>query len=154
MDRTQVAGIYNYRLVDGRLSTAGQPTEQQLAAAASDGFQIVINLALHDNSHYSLKDEAGWVRTLGMEYFHIPVQFETPSEVDMEAFFAIMEAHKEHKVLIHCAANKRVTAFLGLYRVIKQNWSIEQAFALMRSVWEPDAIWSVFISSMLEKHRG
>lgn len=44
------------------------------------------------------------------------------------------------------AANKRVTAFLGLYRVIKHDWPTEKAFALMRSVWEPDSVWSAFIA--------
>ena len=56
------------------------------------------------------------------------------------------------KLFIHCAANKRVTAFLGLYRAIKLNWGIEKAFALMRDVWEPDPVWSVFIADMLKKH--
>ena len=57
-------------------------------------------------------------------------------------------------MLVHCAANKRVTAFLGLYRVLKQGWSPEQAFALMHSVWEPDATWAQFIAAMLERHRA
>ena len=56
------------------------------------------------------------------------------------------------RVLVHCAANKRVTAFVGLYRVIRQEWDAERAFAPMKTVWEPNAHWAPFIEAMLEKH--
>jgi protein tyrosine phosphatase (PTP) superfamily phosphohydrolase (DUF442 family) len=154
MDNTEITNIYNYRAVNGTLSTSGQPSEAQFRAVAQSGFEVIVNLALHDDPHYSLPDEAGLVKSYGMEYVHIPVQFGLPTEEDLLSFFRVMEKYQGKKLLIHCAANKRVTAFLGLYRVIKQNWDIEQAFGLMRDVWELDAVWSSFISKMLKKHHG
>jgi len=66
-----------------------------------------------------------------------------------------MEAHSDQKMLVHCAANKRVTAFLGLYRIIGQGWEPDRAFSLMREIWEPDAVWSSFIADMLARaHPG
>jgi hypothetical protein len=62
-----------------------------------------------------------------------------------------MERHKGRQVLVHCAANKRVTCFLGLYRVLGQKWEIESAFAPMRDIWEPNPVWASFISAMLLK---
>ena len=154
MDGDQVNDIYNCRTVDSKLSTSGQPTEVQLASVACAGFKVVINLALHDDPRYSLRDEPNFVKSLGMEYIHIPVQFEAPTESDLLAFFTVMEKHQEQKVLVHCAANMRVTAFIGLYRAIKQHKPIEEAFALMKTIWEPNPVWSSFISAMLAKHRG
>jgi len=154
MDTPRVMEIYNFRPVNAHLATSGQPTEEQLAALAQDGFEVIVNLSLHDNPRYSLPDEPGLVRTLGMQYVHIPVLFDAPTEADLLAFFTAMDTHRHRKVLIHCAANKRVTAFLGLHRVIRQGWPPEEAFALMRSVWEPDPVWSGFIAAMQEKHRG
>jgi protein tyrosine phosphatase (PTP) superfamily phosphohydrolase (DUF442 family) len=154
MSAPATTDIYNFRMVDALLSTSGQPTEAQLRAVAADAFGVVINLALHNDPRYSLPDEAGLVRSLGLTYVHIPVQFDNPTEDDLLAFFDAMETHRERKRLVHCAANKRVTAFLGLYRVIQQNWKPEAAFALMNDVWEPDAVWSSFIDHMLGKHRG
>ncbi len=87
-----------------------------------------------------------------MTYIHIPVQFDAPTENDLESFFNAMESVKNKKVHIHCAANMRVTAFLGLYYSIKQKKSKEEAFDPMNSVWEPDEVWSSFISSMLAKY--
>jgi uncharacterized protein (TIGR01244 family) len=148
-----LSDIHNFREVDGTLLTSGQPTEAQLSSLARSGVEVVINLAPH-NAPSALKDEPGSVAALGMEYVHIPVLFSAPAETDLLAFFAAMDAAHERKVLVHCAANKRVTAFLGLYRVIKQGWSPEQAFTLMHSVWEPDATWAQFIAAMLDRPRA
>ena len=147
-----VEEIYNYREVDATLATAGQPTEEQLFSVARDGFQVVINLALHGDPRYSLKDETASVTSLGMEYIHIPVDFQSPTESDLQKFFAAMDAHRQQKVLVHCAANKRVTAFVGLYRTIKLGWPVDKAFALMRSVWEPDPVWAAFIEEQNSKN--
>jgi uncharacterized protein (TIGR01244 family) len=147
--QASVREIYNYLEIDDTLATSGQPTVEQLEAAARGGFEVVINLALHDDPRYSLPDEAGTVRALGMTYVHIPVQFAAPSERDLLAFFAAMDAHDGKKRLVHCAANKRVTSFLGLYRAIQLNWDVERAFEPMRRVWDPNADWAPFIAAML-----
>lgn len=141
----------NFRQVDERLLTAGQPNEVQLADAVRQGVKVVINLALHDDPRYSLADEAGCVRGLGMEYVHIPVQFNAPTEENLRAFIAAMDALKNEKILVHCAANYRVTAFVGLYRVLCEGWATDKAFETMRSVWEPDVIWKQFIANMLQR---
>lgn len=143
---------YNFRAVGPRLSTSGQPTEAQLRAAAAEGCEVIINLALHDDPRYSLPDEAGLVEGLGMVYVHIPVRFDAPTQADLLAFFEAMDIHRTRKIHIHCAANLRVTAFLGLYQTLRQGRSATDAFATMRSVWQPDAVWSSFISDMLGRH--
>jgi len=149
-----VADIYNFRPIDDRLSTSGQPSETQLRAVAAEGYEVIINLALHDQPRYSLPDETGLVTCLGMEYVHIPVQFDAPQEKDLLAFFTAMEKYKQRKVLVHCAANMRVTAFLGLYRFIKQGMTNTEAFAPMKSIWEPDEIWAAFLARVLAKYTG
>src|SRR5688500_6636662 len=152
MALTSLQDVRNFRRVDSRLATCGQPTEEQLASARSTGVEVVINLALHDDPRYSLADERGSVEALGMRYVHIPVQFGAPTESDLLAFFDAMESSRNRHVLVHCAANYRVTAFLGLYRRIKQGWSGDAAFQLMGTVWKADAVWTEFIETMLAKH--
>jgi uncharacterized protein (TIGR01244 family) len=146
-----VEEIYIYRKVNEKLATSGQPTEEQLHYVAREGFEVVINLALHGDPRYSLKDETASVTSLGMKYIHIPVDFQSPTESDLQTFFAAMDAHRHQKVLVHCAANKRVTAFVGLYRINRLGWPADKAFALMHSVWEPDPVWSGFISQSMKK---
>lgn len=94
MECTSITTAYHFLELDARLATAGQPTESQLASAATAGFEVVINLAFHDNPRYSLKDEPGLVKSLGMEYTHIPVPFDAPSEAELSAFFQTTTAHQ------------------------------------------------------------
>jgi protein tyrosine phosphatase (PTP) superfamily phosphohydrolase (DUF442 family) len=89
------------------------------------------------------------VRSLGLDYVHIPVQFAAPKQGELLAFFDAMDARTEEKVWVHCAANYRVTAFLGLYRMIRQGWPRERAFELMDGLWKPNEVWSAFIEEAL-----
>jgi len=146
--------IYNYRYVDESLATSGQPSVAQLQSIAEAGFTTVINLALHDDPRYSLPDEAGSVADLGLQYVHIPVQFGAPTQEDLQAFFDAMEQREGQKVWVHCAANVRVSAFLGLYRTLRQGWDEERAFTLMRGLWQPNDVWSSFISAALQQGRA
>ena len=146
-----VGEIYNYREAAPDLATSGQPREDQLVAIAEAGYDVIINLALHNDPRYSLKDEASSVQKLGLDYIHIPVQFAAPTENDLLKFFDAMDRHRNHRVWVHCAANMRVTAFLGLYRRLCEGWPEERAFALLREIWRPDEVWSEFIASRLAK---
>ncbi|HEY8084701.1 MAG TPA: protein tyrosine phosphatase family protein [Methylophilaceae bacterium] len=149
-----LSGIYHYRAVDDQLATSGQPTEAQLESIAAAGYTTVINLALHDDPRYSLPDEPATLHALGVAYEHIPVAFSAPTEFDLQAFFTAMKEHADEKIWIHCAANMRVSVFLGLYRVIERGWEQEKAFALMHDLWKPDRVWWSFIVDMLLKHRS
>jgi uncharacterized protein (TIGR01244 family) len=141
--------IVNFRRIDGRVITGGQPTEDQLRAAAAEGIQVVINLATLD-PRYSLPDEAGLARELGLEYHHLPVEWEGPLPGDFAAFVSLMQASGDRPVLIHCAANYRVTAFYGLYAMQHLGWSEAQADALRAPIWgtKPYPAWEAFIRDM------
>jgi protein tyrosine phosphatase (PTP) superfamily phosphohydrolase (DUF442 family) len=141
--------IPNLRRVSDALGTSGQPNEAQLAAIAGEGFEAVINLALHDDARYSLKDEAGTVAALGMDYVHIPVQWARPTRENLLAFYAAMERHRNRRVWVHCAANMRVTAFLGLYWATRLGQDRTSAFALMDGLWKPNDVWAAFIEANL-----
>jgi uncharacterized protein (TIGR01244 family) len=141
--------IRNVRVLDERLATSGQPSEAQLATIAAAGYEVLINLALHDDPRYSLADEAGAVAALGMRYVHIPVVFSDPHAEDLQAFFGAMDAHAGRRVWVHCAVNYRVGAFIGLWRVLRQGWPIDHAFAPLHELWAPDATWRSFIDEQI-----
>jgi protein tyrosine phosphatase (PTP) superfamily phosphohydrolase (DUF442 family) len=146
------ADIYNYRQVNDRISTGGQPTEEQLHSAVAEGFTTIINLATIDPDR-SLADEGGLVRSLGMKYHHIPVKWDNPQESDFAAFEAVMQAGPEEKVLIHCAANFRVTAFYSLYAMQHLGWTEAQADEFRAPIWGGSdyPIWEKFIAEMKNK---
>jgi len=149
-----LAEIRNFRRAAPTVATSGQPEEHHFPLMAAEGYEAVINLALHTDPRYSLRDEPATVRAAGLEYVHIPVQFASPKPEDFTAFAAAMDRLRAKKVWVHCAANMRVTAFLGIYRVTHQHWSRDAAFELMHSVWKPDAVWSEFIAAQIELLHG
>jgi protein tyrosine phosphatase (PTP) superfamily phosphohydrolase (DUF442 family) len=138
--------IYNYRKVDDQFITGGQPREEQIKAAAAEGFRRVINLATI-NPRYSLPDEDGLVRSLGMAYHHIPVDWEQPTEADFAMFERVMQSVGDDKTLIHCAANFRVTAFYSLYAMKHLGWSQSRAEEFRASIWKGSdfPVWETFI---------
>ena len=139
-----IQGIKNFVAVSPSLATAGQPLEEQFHELATDGFEVVINLGLLD-PRYCLADEKGLVESLGMKYHHIPVDFTAPQSQDLEDFLSAMEVSHHKKVFVHCAANYRVSSFVGLYGQARLGWSVEQADAHVRRVWQPNDTWKTFI---------
>ena len=101
--------IYNWRRLDDRITTSGQPTEQQLADIRALGVRHIVNLGLHTHEK-ALPDEAASVARLGMTYIHIPVNFQNPTDQDFDQFCAVMEQLKDVPLHVHCIANARVSA--------------------------------------------
>ena len=139
--------IYNAIQVNEHLLTGGQPTEDQLKAASTGGFTCVINLAPLEPGR-ALADEAGLIRSLNMNYIHIPVIWTDPRQSDFEAFEQAMSQLPDARTLVHCFANFRVTAFYALYAQKHLGWSEEQAEAFRARIWHGSnyPIWEDFIS--------
>jgi protein tyrosine phosphatase (PTP) superfamily phosphohydrolase (DUF442 family) len=143
--------IFNFIRVSDSVATGGQPTQAQIEAARDEGVEAVVNLAPHDQQKGALPDERGLVESLGMTYHHIPVDWMTPLEENFTTFVQTMDGLRDRKVLVHCAANYRVTAFYSTYAMKKDGWSAQQADALIARIWESrpevrmDATWRTFL---------
>lgn len=146
--------IYNYLKVNERLITGGQPTAQQLRAAADEGFEVVVNLATEKPADFS-DDEGELVRSLGMVYYPLPVEWERPSFQDFRRFETLLESLGTAKMLIHCAANFRVSAFFGLFALKHLGWTEAQAETFRRPVWQGSdyPIWELFIHQVKAQNK-
>ncbi|MHB8624271.1 MAG: protein tyrosine phosphatase family protein [Sulfuricaulis sp.] len=147
MDKHVLAGIPNYRQLTDLIATAGQPSEEELIMVAHAGFMVVLNLGLHD-AQYSLSDERKTVESLCMRYIHIPVAWARPLRSDLERFIEAMEQFTGKMMFIHCAANKRVSVFMALYRQLRQGWTSDAAISEVRTIWEPNDVWLNFLKEM------
>lgn len=147
-----LADVLNFLRLDDALCCGGQPTHEQFADAAREGIQLVINLALITSDN-ALPDEPGLVRSLGMEHIHIPVIWDSPQPTNLEQFIDAMDANLGKKILVHCAMNYRATAFTALWRVLRQGWGVDEAFALQREIWNLDEypVWKAFVEQSLKK---
>jgi protein tyrosine phosphatase (PTP) superfamily phosphohydrolase (DUF442 family) len=146
--------IYNFLALSENLFTGGMPTQEQLADAAQRGVELVVNLAPHEVSN-ALPGETELVASLGMQYINIPVIWTTPTKDGLDRFMDAMDQNKDKKILVHCQANFRATAFMALYRILRQGWNIEEAMAGMHQIWDTEdyPIWKMFIEENLKKSR-
>lgn len=135
--------IYNFLKINDSIYTSGQPTEDEFEKISKSGIDTVINLGL-SNQSYSLPNEDHVVKSLNMNYFHIPVSFENPTSKNYETFSKIMGNNNCRKILIHCAANKRVSIFVGIFLVKEHSWTNDEAQHLINKVWTPNSCWKKF----------
>lgn len=140
---------YNFRQVSDTTSTAGVLSEDQLGALQREGYGAVINL-LPETSEYAIKGERDLVLGQGLVYMHIPVDFSAPQESDYRAFEHAMRELQGKKLMIHCAANYRVSAFYAIYARLNLGWSDAQAKEAIAAIWNPreHAPWNDFIASL------
>jgi protein tyrosine phosphatase (PTP) superfamily phosphohydrolase (DUF442 family) len=137
--------IYNWRRLDDRITTSGQPTEPQLADIRALGVRHIINLGLHTHEK-ALPDEAASVSRLGITYIHIPVDFQNPTDADFDQFCSAMEGLKDVPVHVHCIANYRVSAFFYRYRRDVLGEDEVEARADMEQIWHPEGVWAEFVA--------
>lgn len=132
--------------IDHRLTSSGQPDEDQLRRIAALGVRHVVNLALHTHPQ-ALPDEGGSVAALGMSYTHIPVAFDNPTEDDFARFCGAMAVFGADLVHVHCIINARVSAFLFRYRRDVLGIDPADARAAMAEIWEPEGVWAAFVEA-------
>src|SRR5688500_10896985 len=127
--------LYNFLSLSDDLFTGGMPTVDQLEDAAQQGVQVVINLAPHTVID-ALPKEEELVTSLGMQYINIPVVWNTPTRDGLDRFMDAMDENRGKKILIHCQANFRATAFMALYRILRLGWNMEDAMKGMDMIWD------------------
>ena len=150
MSHNCLENIYNYLKISDKIATAGQPSVEQFSYIKQAGYQVVINLALKDSSN-ALRNEKEIVETGGMQYIHIPVIWENPTEDKLKEFIQVMKINLDKKVFVHCAANKRVSAFVYLYRRSEESIDEEIAKKDLHQIWVPNEIWQQFIQEVENK---
>lgn len=144
-DATTLESIFNYLPISERIGSAGQPGAGQFRAIRAAGFSRIINLAPH-HAENAIPNEQQIVEGLGLDYVHIPVDFERPREEDFQRFCAAMDDASHRKVFVHCAANMRVSAFLYRYRTQVLGESAEVAGSDLEKIWKPFGAWETFLS--------
>jgi protein tyrosine phosphatase (PTP) superfamily phosphohydrolase (DUF442 family) len=142
--------IRNFLPLSENLFTGGMPRAEELRDAARHGVQVVINLALHDLPN-ALPEEEKLVKSLGMTYINIPVLWNHPTRENLNEFLDAMDAHNKEKVLVHCEANYRATAFPALYRILRLGWKREDALDVMHQIWDEEKypVWKKFLEGSI-----
>lgn len=131
---TRLQDIQNLHINNPRVATAGALRPSDFAALRAAGIEQVINLQLPGDKG-AIADEGAVVRSFGMDYSPVPIDWKNPTLADAQAFFAAMQAAEGRAVLIHCSANARATLLFALYEITKKGRPFVEAMAPVNEVW-------------------
>ena len=136
----------NFHQSTERIATSGQPDRREFHRIAEDGYEVVINLAMHDSDN-AIPEEGSLVASLGMQYINIPVPFDEPTAQHLREFIGILEVLASRKIWVHCAVNARVSAFMFHYLTKVQGLPENTASSPLLIKWRSrmDEVWQEFM---------
>jgi len=148
-EKMDITKAYNYKVANDLVSCSGTIKTINLKSLSDTGYEVVINL-LPDNDQHARENEKQELENLGIQYFHIPVEWDIPKQSDFIAFESALNSVKGKKLHIHCAANYRVTAFYSSYAYKNLGWSKSKKGEFIASIWDISdyPIWNDFISEI------
>lgn len=136
--------IKNFHFVSPDLASSGILDLKSYQFIERYGFKHVINLIPGNQD-----EERAHVKSLGMSYEQIAVNWDEPTLQDFEAFVALMKQYGKDKVFVHCELSWRGSTFVYLYRVTQLGVPIEQANKDLNKIWKPSTNWQYFIDQVL-----
>lgn len=132
----------------------GQPTKPQLDLLKAGGVKTIVNLRLP--SEHDGAGEAARAKELGIAYVGVPVDFDSPTQAEVDSFLAATDAVMgKGRVFIHCAAAIRVGSFWMVRRVVRDGLSYDEAREEARRIsLRRDGRWTDFAKEAIEARKG
>jgi uncharacterized protein (TIGR01244 family) len=124
--------IRNFLQVTPEFCTGGQPRVEHFTRLKADGVKAVLNL--RQPTEHRAEEEQQAVAAAGLKYFNIPVNYQNPSDSDVDQFLKITDDPANRPMFIHCTAAIRVGAFWMIRRVLRDGMSIDAALEEAKKV--------------------
>lgn len=127
-------GVPRFHPYSDKLASSGQPAQTQFDEIELAGYTLVVNLA-PPNYPGALANERQLVEAARMKYVHIPVDWDKPTLPSLVQFFEVMEQNRNNKVLVHCWVNSRASAFVYLYRTLREKAPEQPELEVLMRLW-------------------
>lgn len=105
--------------------TGGQPRIEHFDRLKADGVKAVLNL--RQPSEHRADEERAAVEKAGLKYFNIPVNYQNPTDTQVDEFLKITDDPANRPMFIHCTAAIRVGAFWMIRRAVRDGLSADAA---------------------------
>jgi tyrosine-protein phosphatase SIW14 len=127
-DTTGVS-IKNFGKVNDHYYRGSQPIGEEFAQLKRLGIKTVIDLRKD-----SVREEPDQVKSLGMQYFNIPLKASVPATAEQTSYFlGLVNNPANWPVYIHCKGGRhRTGALTAVYRITQDGWTADQAFKEMK----------------------
>lgn len=137
--------IAQFHQVTPTLATAGAPVQSDMAMLKAAGYELVIDLRTPEEEIDGNRVSA---QAAGLVWINVPVE-RNPTQAQLDAFSAVLDAHPGARTLVHCASNKRAASMVMLDQVTRRGVPLAEAKPHMDSQWTPSPAWQAFIDSTL-----
>ena len=122
--------IANLSVRNHQVWTGGQPKPDHLLKLKEAGVRVIINLRLGSESDNAGAREAAQAEELGLNYFHLPVNYREPKSEDADEFLRITDEQLGNgPAFIHCSTGIRTSVFWMIRRILRDGWEFDRALA-------------------------
>lgn len=122
--------IGNFEQINGSILRGGLPSDANLKLLAQAGVKTILDLRMEGGG---AEHEEIVVKSLGMEYIHIPLGFTSPEHQDMVKAVKVLANSTDKPVFVHCRQGAdRTGMVVGLYRRLAQSWDFNKTYSEMR----------------------
>ncbi|WP_267530625.1 protein tyrosine phosphatase family protein [Acinetobacter oleivorans] len=143
-----------FSIIHEHLFSSAQPSAEQLKLIKEYGCSTVINLAL-SNAPNHIESEDRICLDLGLNYIHIPIDWETPSAEQCLLVLDLIDHLVQNEIVwIHCSKNDRPSCLMYVYRQFYMNMDMPTSQDLLHEIWEPNETWTGLIHSITLQLQG
>lgn len=125
---TLISNSHNFYQVSQDVFRSEQPNAELAQTLKSEKIDTIINLRARNEDVIVLKDQ-------NFNLVHIPIYTWAINRSDLLKAMKVIQTAKQnnHKVLVHCYhGSDRTGATIAMYRIIFENWSIDDAVKEMK----------------------
>lgn len=149
-----LAQIPTFSVIHEHLFSSAQPSIEQLKLIKEYGCSTVINLAL-SNAPNHIENEDRICLDLGLNYIHIPIDWETPSAEQCLLVLDLIDHLVQNEIVwIHCTKNDRSSCLMYVYRQFYMNMDMPTSQDLLHEIWQPNETWTGLIHSITLQLQG
>lgn len=149
-----LAQIPTFSVIHEHLFSSAQHSIEQLKLIKEYGCSTVINLAL-SNAPNHIENEDRICLDLGLNYIHIPIDWETPSAEQCLLVLDLIDHLVQNEIVwIHCTKNDRSSCLMYVYRQFYMNMDMPTSQDLLHEIWEPNETWTGLIHSITLQLQG
>ncbi|MCG9514409.1 protein tyrosine phosphatase family protein [Acinetobacter pittii] len=143
-----------FSIIHEHLFSSAQPSIEQLKLIKEYGCSTVINLAL-TNAPNHIENEDRICLDLGLNYIHIPIDWEMPSAEQCLLVLDLVNHLVQNEIVwVHCAKNKCVSCLMYVYRQFYMNMDMPTSQDLLHEIWEPNETWTGLIHNITLQLQG
>ncbi|MFV5443927.1 protein tyrosine phosphatase family protein [Acinetobacter oleivorans] len=143
-----------FSIIHEHLFSSAQPSAEQLKLIKEYGCSTVINLAL-SNAPNHIENEDRICLDLGLNYIHIPIDWEIPSAEQCLLVLDLIDHLVQNEIVwIHCSKNDRSSCLMYVYRQFYMNMDMPTSQDLLHEIWEPNETWTGLIHSITLQLQG